>query len=265
LIRKGYAKGGTARAALRSNVSRTPERRVHGRRAVVVDVYPWAFVQGTQLHSASTLDVGIGGALLRRRGMSTPQSWNLGEMMATLEARYFGVAAHVDRVSRYTEIIAEELGVAASSARTLRGAARLHDVGKLATPDWILLKPGPLTATERSVIELHTLIGYDLLRNSETELLDTAAVIALSHHERWDGTGYPHQLSGDGIPIEARIAALADAFDSLTRERPYRPALNLSQALELVREGRGTQFDPDVVDAFFVAEAEIRRVHRLTG
>ena len=186
-------------------------------------------------------------------------------MMATLEARYFGIAAHVDRVSRYTEIIAKELGIAASSARTLRGAARLHDVGKLATPDSILLKPGPLTTTERSVIQLHTLIGYDLLRSSETEFLDAAAVIALSHHERWDGTGYPHQLPGTDIPLEARIAALADAFDSLTRDRPYRPALNFSEALELVRQGRGTQFDPDIVDAFFVAEAEIRSVRALTS
>jgi HD-GYP domain-containing protein (c-di-GMP phosphodiesterase class II) len=197
--------------------------------------------------------------------VSTPQSSDLEQMMATLEARYFGIAAHVDRVSRYTEIIAKELGIAASSARTLRGAARLHDVGKLATPDSILLKPGPLTTTERSVIQLHTLIGYDLLRSSETEFLDAAAVIALSHHERWDGTGYPHQLRGTDIPLEARIAALADAFDSLTRDRPYRPALNFSEALELVRQGRGTQFDPDIVDAFFVAEAEIRSVRALTS
>jgi HD-GYP domain-containing protein (c-di-GMP phosphodiesterase class II) len=197
--------------------------------------------------------------------LSTPQSSNLDKMMATLEARYFGIAAHVDRVSRYTEVIAKKLAITASSARTMRGAARLHDIGKLAIPDSILLKPGPLTASERSVIQLHTMIGYDLLRDSETELLDAAAVMALSHHERWDGTGYPHQLRGNEIALEARIAALADAFDSMTRDRPYRPALNLLEALQLVREGRGTQFDPDLVDAFLAAEAEIRRVRTLTG
>jgi HD-GYP domain-containing protein (c-di-GMP phosphodiesterase class II) len=197
--------------------------------------------------------------------LTKPQTSNPDQMMATLEARYFGIAAHVDRVSRYTEVIAKKLAITAPSARTMRGAARLHDIGKLAIPDSILLKTGPLTATERSVIELHTLIGYDLLRDSETELLDAAAVMALSHHERWDGTGYPHQLRGPEIPLEARIAGLADAFDSLTRDRPYRPALKRSDALEVVRKGRSTQFDPDVVDAFFAAEAEIRSVCTVTG
>jgi putative two-component system response regulator len=185
--------------------------------------------------------------------------------MATLEARYFGIAAHVDRVSRYTEVIARKLAIGASSARTMRGAARLHDIGKLAIPDAILLKPGPLTGPERSVIELHTMIGYDLLRGCETELMDAAALIALSHHERWDGTGYPHELRGTEIPLEARVAGLADAFDSLTRDRPYRLALDVADAFERVCEGRGTQFDPDVVDAFFAAEGEIRSVGAQTG
>jgi HD-GYP domain-containing protein (c-di-GMP phosphodiesterase class II) len=181
-------------------------------------------------------------------------------LMITLEARYYGLSAHMDRVGRCAEIIARELGIAAPRARMLRGAAKLHDFGKVAVPDGILLKPGPLTAGERSVIELHTVLGYDLLRDSGTELLDAAAVIALSHHERWDGAGYPHQLRGGEIPLEARIAALADTFDSVLRDRPYRPAMEHAEALEVVRSGRGTLFDPDVVDAFFASEAEIQRV-----
>jgi response regulator RpfG family c-di-GMP phosphodiesterase len=182
--------------------------------------------------------------------------------MATAEARYLSMAAHIDRMSRYAEVIARQLGVAASRALTLRGAAKLHDFGKVAIPDRILLKPGPLTAAERCVVERHTVVGHELLRDSGSELLDIAAVIALSHHERWDGSGYPQGLGRDEIPLEARIATLADVFDSLTRERPYRPAVKVAHALQLVRAGRGVQFDPDVVDAFFAAQAEIRRTRK---
>jgi putative two-component system response regulator len=165
-------------------------------------------------------------------------------------------------MSLYVEVIARALGISATRARLLRGAARLHDIGKVGIPDRILLKPGPLTRYERTVAERHPLIGHDLLYGSGCELLDVAASIALSHHERWDGNGYPHGLIGERIPTEARIAAVADVFDSLTRKRSYRPALRIAEALRLVREGRGTQFDPDVVDAFFAMEEEIRRVRR---
>ena len=187
------------------------------------------------------------------------QEAKLARMLGTVEARQFGIAGHIDQMSRYVEIIARKLGVPARAARMLRGAARLHDFGKLATPDRVLLKPGPLTDAERLVIELHTVIGWELLRDSGSEILDLAATIALSHHECWDGSGYPQGLRGDEIPLEARIAKVSDFFDSLTRERPYRPAIRLNRALDFVRAGRGTQFDPSVVDAFFAAEDEIRR------
>jgi hypothetical protein len=117
--------------------------------------------------------------------MSVSRNLQLARMLATNEARHFGIAAHIDQVSRYAEIIAQGLGINASTAQLVRGAAKLHDFGKVATPDRILLKPGPLTAAERRVIELQTLIGYDLLRDSGSPLLDIAATIALSHHERW--------------------------------------------------------------------------------
>jgi HD-GYP domain-containing protein (c-di-GMP phosphodiesterase class II) len=188
-----------------------------------------------------------------------PQSSVLGRLLATADARLFGIAAHIDRMSRYAELIALQLGMADARARALRGAAKLHDFGKLATPDRILLKPGPLTAAERAVIQLHTVVGHQLLCDSGSELLDIAAEIALSHHERWDGGGYPQGLRGDEIPLDARIAALADVFDSLTRERPYRPAVRRTEALKLINSGRGTEFDPDVVDAFTACAAEIRR------
>jgi HD-GYP domain-containing protein (c-di-GMP phosphodiesterase class II) len=192
--------------------------------------------------------------------MSVSRNEQLARMLATNAARHFGIAAHIDQMSRYAEIIARELGMSASRVRLLRGAAKLHDFGKVATPDRILLKPGPLTAGERRVMELHTVIGHDLLRDSDSPFLEIAATVALSHHERWDGAGYPQGLAGDEIPVEARIASVADVFDSLTRARPYRPALKLRPVLELISAGRGTQFDPGVVDAFNAARPEIMRV-----
>jgi response regulator RpfG family c-di-GMP phosphodiesterase len=183
-------------------------------------------------------------------------------LLATAESRYLSVSDHVVRMSRYTEAIACQLGLAADRAQLLRGASKLHDIGKLAIPDRILLKPTKLTASEWAVMERHTTIGHELLSDSGSELLDVAASIALSHHERWDGQGYPHGLRGEEIPIEVRIATVADVFDALTRIRSYRPAFKVAEALELVRLGRGTQFEPAVVDAFFSAGLEIRRLRR---
>jgi HD-GYP domain-containing protein (c-di-GMP phosphodiesterase class II) len=112
------------------------------------------------------------------------------------------------------------------------------------------------------VIQRHSVVGHDLLRGSYCDLLDVAATIALPHHDRWDGAGYPEGLSGRKIPLEARIAAVADVFDSLTRDRTYRPAFTAAEATRIVTDGRGTQFDPDVVDAFIAAQHRIRRVRR---
>ena len=155
--------------------------------------------------------------------MSVSRNLQLARMLATNEARHFGIAAHIEQMSRYAETTARELGMSASRARLLRGAAKLHDFGKLATPDRILLKPGPLTAAERRVMELHTVIGYDLLRDSDSPLLDVAAKIALWHHERWDGAGYPQGLAGDEIPIEARIASVAESSTRSSAPAPTGP------------------------------------------
>jgi HD-GYP domain-containing protein (c-di-GMP phosphodiesterase class II) len=183
-------------------------------------------------------------------------------LAATAEGRFFGIAAHMDRMSRFAEAIGRRLGFDAERAQALRGAARLHDLGKLAIPDGILLKPGRLSPAERLIVEQHPRLGYEMLRDSGCELLDVAASIALFHHERWDGAGYPSGARSEEIPVEARIASVADVFDSLTRERPYRRALTLVQALKFVKAGRGTHFDPDVVDAFFAAEREIQKARK---
>lgn len=155
--------------------------------------------------------------------------------------------AHIERMSRYCALLATHFDL---DADLMRVASRLHDVGKIAVPDAILLKPKPLTASERAEMQSHAQAGYELLKGSGTELLDLAATIAWTHHERYDGTGYPRALVADEIPLAGRVAALADAFDALTTERVYRAPLPLDEAVAVLRDERGRHFDPAVVDAF---------------
>src|SRR5947209_8634819 len=139
---------------------------------------------------------------------------------------------------------------AAGCAAALGHAAPLHDVGKVAIPDAILLKPGPLTPEERAIVETHAEEGHRLVRGSSSSILDMAATIALSHQEKWDGSGYPRGLKGEAIPIEGRIVAVADVFDALTSDRVYRKAFSIEEAVQMMREQRGRHFDPILLDAF---------------
>jgi len=139
----------------------------------------------------------------------------------------------------------------------------MHDVGKIGIPDDILRKPSRLTTDEYEVMKRHTLIGAEILADSSSPLLMQAAVIALSHHERWDGAGYPHGLAGEAIPESARILAIVDVYDALTHDRVYRPALPVDQALELMAEGQGTHFDPLLLPAFFTVHEEIERISHI--
>jgi putative two-component system response regulator len=158
-------------------------------------------------------------------------------------------AAHISRMSEYCGQIALEMGYSQSRADLISTAAAMHDIGKIGIPDAIVHKPGPLTRKQRAVMQTHTEIGYRILAGSRSELVRLAALIAWTHHERFDGTGYPRGLSGLEISIEGRIAAVADVFDALTRDRVYRPRFASGEARAMVEAGRGTQFDPDVVDA----------------
>jgi putative two-component system response regulator len=154
----------------------------------------------------------------------------------------------VERMARVTFYLASQLGLGEEQTQLIRAAATMHDVGKVATPEEILRKPGPLTREERMEMERHTEVGHKMLSGSNSPLLQMAARIALTHHERFDGAGYPRGLKGEEIPIEGRIAAVADVLEALLSDRPYRSALSLDEAFEVIREGRATQFDPEVVD-----------------
>jgi putative two-component system response regulator len=156
---------------------------------------------------------------------------------------------HTRRVGGVARAIAEQLGMAATDLDLLERAAGLHDVGKIGVPDGILLKPDRLTPEEFEVVKTHTVIGARILSGSHSPLLQLGEIIAGSHHEQWDGRGY-HGLAGEDIPLHARITTLADAFDAMTTDRPYRAARSREEATEEIRRERGGQFDPNVVDVF---------------
>jgi len=169
---------------------------------------------------------------------------------------------HIQRVAVYCELLGQKLGLAPDDCRLLRIASPLHDVGKVAIPDRILLKPGPLTPTERGIMERHAEIGHEMLVGSGEALLDLAAVLALTHHEHFDGSGYPNGLAGGEIPIQGRIAAVADVFDALTSDRIYRGAFPVKDALTMIDQRRGKHFDGEVVDAFFDSVDEVLELRR---
>ena len=164
---------------------------------------------------------------------------------------------HIRRVSRTSELIARAMGLDARLVERIKHAAQMHDVGKVAVPDAILLKPGHLTPHQRAIMEKHTTLAAEILANPEDEILAMGRDIALNHHERWDGQGYPSGISGGDIPLAARIVAVADVFDAVVSHRCYKAACSFDVALDIIIQDSGRHFDPEVTKAFFVAVDEI--------
>jgi putative two-component system response regulator len=171
-----------------------------------------------------------------------------------IESRDIVTGQHMERMSAYCAALAQAVGFDSRSCQAIGVASRLHDVGKIGVPDTLLLKEASLTDDERVVIERHCQLGHEILAGAQSEILQLAAEIALTHHEWFDGTGYPHRLSGAAIPLVGRIAAIADVFDALTSRRPYRVALSVETARAEMRAERGTHFDPDLLDLFLALE-----------
>ncbi len=163
---------------------------------------------------------------------------------------------HVSRMASTAAFLGAQLGMDREDVALLRTAAPMHDVGKVATPDEILRKEGPLTPEEWKEMQRHTTVGYEILSGSDSDLLRLAASVALTHHERWDGSGYPNGLEGEEIPLEGRIVAVADAFDAMLSNRSYRPALSVAKAVETIASERGTHFDPEIVDILLTHQEE---------
>jgi HD-GYP domain-containing protein (c-di-GMP phosphodiesterase class II)/methylmalonyl-CoA mutase cobalamin-binding subunit len=178
------------------------------------------------------------------------QAETVRRLSMAVEFRDEDTGAHIERIGRFSRLLAEHIGMDPEFCERLNHAAPLHDVGKVAIPDAILLKPGPLTPEERAIVETHAEEGHRLVRGSSSSILDMAATIALSHQEKWDGSGYPRGLTGEAIPIEGRIVAVADVFDALTSDRVYRKAFPVEEAIQMMHEQRGRHFDPILLDAF---------------
>jgi len=195
--------------------------------------------------------------LVELRALSEESRWTTERTQIEMVRRLAQVAEyrdhqespdHIMRIGQLCRLLAEGLGMPADAADRLALASALHDVGKVAVPDAILLKPGALEPDERALMQQHTILGARLLTGSSSGTLQLAERLALTHHERWDGTGYPYALAGEDIPVEGRVCALADALEALTSDRPYRKACTQARAREIVGEGRATQFDPNLVD-----------------
>jgi putative two-component system response regulator len=174
-----------------------------------------------------------------------------------IEYRDEETGEHTERMSRYAALLAARVGL---DSESIRLASPLHDVGKVALPDSILLKPGKLTADERCEMQRHAEVGYRILTGSGSALLELAATIAWTHHEKFDGSGYPRGLERDEIPIEGQIAAVADVFDALTSDRPYRPAFPDEEAVQIMKDARGTHFAPYLLDTFCEGMAEVAAI-----
>jgi putative two-component system response regulator len=167
---------------------------------------------------------------------------------------------HLVKVAEYCTEIARGLGLPKKDIDYLRYASPLHDVGKLIIPDSILKKKGGLTPEEREIVKKHAQIGAEVFEGSNLNLLKIAMMISLTHHERWDGTGYPQGLKGDDIPIFGRIVALADVFDALTSKRPYKRAFGFEEAIDIIKAESGTHFDPAVAKAFLKRKNTIKKI-----
>ena len=182
-------------------------------------------------------------------------------MSRAAEFRDPETGAHIQRMAHYSHLIAGSLGLSPEDQNLILQAAPMHDVGKIGIADYILLKPGKLTPEEFDVMKTHAQLGFELLKGSESVVLQAAASIAISHHEKFDGSGYPYGVAGQSIPLFGRIVAVADVFDALTSERPYKKAWDFARAIEFLREGAGQHFDAACVEAFLARIDEVTAIH----
>lgn len=201
----------------------------------------------------------------RAREVRAAYTEAIGRLTVAAEYKDEDTAHHIQRISHYSRALARELGWPDAQVELIYEAAPMHDVGKIGVPDAILLKPGALSADEWDVMKTHALIGENILARSPSPLLKMAAEIAASHHERWDGSGYPHGLKNGAIPITGRIVALADVYDALRSQRPYKPPFDHARACDIILNGDGrtapVHFDPALLDVFARNQGKFARIY----
>jgi putative nucleotidyltransferase with HDIG domain len=217
------------------------------KKAGAAERFPDAEVEMLSIESSQAA-IAIRNAILMR-DLENGYLEALGALANALEARDIETRGHTERLSRNAVLIAKQMGLSQTDVEAARVGALLHDIGKIGIPDAILQKPGKLTPEEFAIIKQHPLIGDRIL--APIPQLQSARAAVMAHHERWDGTGYPHGLKGNEIPVAARIVAVVDAFDAMTETRVYHAGESVVHAFEELRRGRGSHFDPAVVDAFF--------------
>lgn len=210
-------------------------------------------VVGTHLLSA------IDNAILEHQLISA-QSEVLQRLCGSVESRSKETGAHIKRVSLYSELLSKLYGLPKETQTLIKEAAPMHDIGKVAIPDSILQKNGPLTDEEWVIIRKHTEIGYDLLKHDDFQVMNYGATISYTHHEKWDGNGYPRKLKGEEIPLEGRIVALADVFDALLSKRAYKNAWKFEDVVKLIEEQSGKHFDPQLVELFLKHQSEFHQI-----
>jgi putative two-component system response regulator len=219
----------------------------------------WATVQ----ERSHTLEDALQELELSETKVLVSQAETIFRLARVVEFRDEETGHHLQRMSSYCQILARQIGFSEERCELLRLASQLHDVGKVAVPDCILLKRGKLTPPEFEIIKGHAETGYKMLSGSTSEVVQLGALVARTHHERWNGSGYPRGLAGEDIPIEGRIAAVADVFDALTSDRVYRSALPIKSAIEMMKDERGQHFEPALLDAFFAALPEIGAIREI--
>ena len=178
------------------------------------------------------------------------------------EYREGGNITHLERIRGYVQVLARGLGLTQSEVQLISTACQLHDIGKAGLPEGLLLQQGQYSDAEINKIKRHTTIGAEILNNSNSALLQAGETIALNHHERWDGSGYPNGISGEQIPLSARLCAIADVFDALTTPRPYKKEISVDDALRLITGASGTLFDPQIVEVFQEEFSNILKVKK---
>ncbi|MFO7807892.1 HD domain-containing phosphohydrolase [Guyparkeria sp.] len=198
----------------------------------------------------------------RTRELSNTRLQVVQRLGRAAEYRDEDTGQHIMRMSRISARLATEIGWSDRQVELMLHASPMHDIGKIGIPDAILRKPGRLTAEEWHTMKTHTTIGAELLAGDESDLMTLAREIALSHHEKWDGSGYPNRLGSEDIPLSGRICGLADVFDALTSERPYKKPWPVEKAIDLIREARGKHFDPLIVDAFLDVIDDIEQIRQ---